>query len=111
MTPSRKKPGVAFWATVVVFVLLASVAVYGGAYIWMLDDQYRHHYTFSGPGPFKLRPVYRPRYSELRGSDFLSDSDLENEEFWSAFFGPAHWLDAKLRPKKWMVGRGRKTKS
>src|SRR5258708_37243331 len=102
MTPSRKKPGVAFWASVVVAVLLASAAAYGGAYIWMLDDHFRHSYTFRVRGPFELPAVYR-RHSE-RGSPYLSDSDLESQEFWSAFFGPAHWLDTKLRPDKWIVG-------
>jgi hypothetical protein len=37
MTPSRKKPGVAFWATVVVVVVLAAYPLSFGPACWLAD--------------------------------------------------------------------------
>ena len=37
MTPSRNKPGVAFWATVVVVVLLVPITGYATAYLCMVS--------------------------------------------------------------------------
>jgi hypothetical protein len=61
MTPSRKKPGVAFWATVVVVVLVLYVASFGPA-CWLSSR--------TGTGVRALPIIYRPITSCMRIEDF-----------------------------------------
>ena len=82
----RNKPGVTFWATMALVVVLAG---YATAYLCMA----RRPWVFmaTGHGPHELPPVY-----EIGGRDL-------DQEFWRAIFGPAHWADRRIRPEKWTV--------
>jgi len=80
----RKKPGVAFWAAVVV---VGFAIAYAGSYACLVRQPRR--YMLSGVGPWELRPDYEIPFPEQR--------------FWRALFGPAHWLDKRIRPKGWII--------
>lgn len=90
MSDERGKPGWAFWSTVAVTLL----AVYGGAYWALLDSpQWSETVTvyLSGPGgegnyidvPAEGARLV-PRYRLVGAAG-------------NAIFGPAHWVDRKLR--------------
>ena len=79
MTSDRKKPGVAFWATVVVVVVLP-LAAYIGAYAWSVE-------AVTGLwAKVEMRPTY---------------TRLGNSQAWHKFFWPAHWVDRRVRPRFW----------
>ena len=86
MTADRKKPGVAFWATVVAVVVLVPAAMYLGAYAWLVE-----------PTPVVILPsmggelhLIVPKYDRL--GEAL---------FWRTFFRPANWLDTRVRSDVW----------
>ncbi len=81
---SHKKPGVAFWATMVVVVGIP-VAAYFTAYWWCVEP--------SRSGIFSL-PVSVQRV-------VASYPRLGDSRDWEAFFAPANCLDRRLRPKVW----------
>src|SRR5262245_35249764 len=58
MTPTRKKPGVAFWATVVVVVVLVAYPLrFGPACWWFASEKSVLVYV----GPPRTAPMYAPR--------------------------------------------------
>jgi hypothetical protein len=80
---SRKKPGVAFWATVAAVTVLVAACGYAGAYLYTVDDM-----DFVGrPGPI---------YAGL-GLDEYCDQETVKR-----FFGAAHWIDRRIRRDKWI---------
>jgi hypothetical protein len=79
----RKKPGVAFW----VIAVLVAVLAYGGAYLCMADRPVSILYSGFARGPFEVPPVY--------------GHGLAGQNFWRAIFGPAHWIDTRVRPELW----------
>ncbi len=87
MTPDRKKPGVAFWATVVVVGALMPISVYVGMYAWMVS-----------PSPTVLEDYGKP----VEICPDYSDSPRD-QEFWEKVFGPVHWIDRKIRRETWSV--------
>ena len=80
----RKKPGVAFWATVVVVVVLVA---YLGSYFALLD---RKVYWPAGVDPVTRQNIFktRPRY--------LIDGELVER-----MLDPVHRLDRILRKEYW----------
>jgi hypothetical protein len=78
----RKKPGWAFWATVI--FMLALPAAYGGAYAKMVKLQ-PFKYWHGGP-----TEGVAPHYS-----------DDKHENRWKQFFWLANWIDRRVRPKLW----------
>jgi hypothetical protein len=86
MTSDRKKPGVAFWASVVVVVALALLSAYSGSYLLILEPTRKsRNYPFLG-----VRWAAEPHYRAFGKQDF-----------WRAFFEPANSLDRRIRPKIW----------
>jgi hypothetical protein len=83
---SRKKPGVAFWASVVVACVLGAICVYFGAYFSMIEP-------IELPDP--AHPTWeRPACYVWRGKVVKG--------FWGVtFFQPAHAVDLKIRRKYW----------
>jgi len=100
MTSDPKKPSVAFWAAVVVVVVLSIGAVYVTAYFMMVQTN-RHLLDFSGPGgdPVPLEPDYSGRIPRH------FDPGPRDQEFWAKFFAPIHGIDRKLRPSTWEFDR------
>ncbi|MGE5190969.1 MAG: hypothetical protein ACM3U2_00590, partial [Deltaproteobacteria bacterium] len=87
MTPSRKKPGVAFWATVVLVVGLALLAGYGGSYLLIVEPAYSiRYYPLVGPARLSTGPHYHA---------------IGKQDFWRSLFAPAHSLDQRIRPETW----------
>jgi len=86
MTSDHKKPGVAFWATVVVIGVLIPTAIYVGAYAWVIEPVSVVAHLTSGE---KHRFVVA-RYPRLGQSSI-----------WRTFFGPANQLDRLVRPYVW----------
>ncbi len=80
MTPSPKKPGVPFWATVAVVCLLP-FGGYMAAYLWFVEPVTRET---------KIWITKLPKYAKLGESPH-----------WQTFFDPAHTIDRRLRPKVW----------
>ena len=78
----RKKPGVAFWATVVVVV--AVPVLYAAGYLVTVKrtTSYRR-------GWMKYRPFYSVPIAHDR------------QDFWRTFFSPAHAADRRIRPSVW----------
>jgi hypothetical protein len=91
---SRKKPGVAFWATVV----FAATLVYMAAYVYSVEPS---PFIFqSGPhvrGAVRDVPA---TYGRL-GDPLTAIAFRGHQDFWKRFFGPIHWADRKLRPTVW----------
>jgi hypothetical protein len=83
----RKKPGIAFWATVVVVAVLVPSAIYLGAYAWLIEPTPAVAHVTTGEEYHFIMPRY-PR---------LGDSP-----FWSTFFEPANRLDRRVRPEAWI---------
>ncbi len=80
----RKKPGIAFWTTVVLVVLLVPSAAYLGAYVYLVEPDER--IVVSIEAHFWGTATY---------------PGLDDSPFWSAFFRPANWLDRRVRPDIW----------
>ena len=87
MSEDRKKPGAAFWATVVVVVGLATIGAYAGLYLCMVDED-------GTVFPVVGEPYTLPEYC-------WGEDQCTNQQFWGAFFSPVHWVDRKIRQDKW----------
>jgi hypothetical protein len=87
MSEQKKKPGVAFWATVVVAVLLP-LAAYVGAYYGTVLVLLHIEKDMDGTN---YRQTCEPHYA----SDPRWDGALK------AFFAPVHWIDRKTMPDRW----------
>jgi len=85
MTTDRKKPGVAFWATVVVVCL---PALYVGAYCWMVEPLEIH--------PSKTKFYCLPSYPLVNPSGVGVWYGQ-----WERFFSPIHSIDRHLKPTVW----------
>lgn len=85
MSEPRKKPGVAFWVTMAAVV---AIPVYSAAYCCLAKQPLS--YGLSGYPPWEITPNY---------------GDFHDQTFWRDLFGPAHWLEKKIRPDKWVLGR------
>jgi len=84
---------VAFWATVVVVVALVCTAAYVSTYMWMVKPV---PMAFSTHGPVeRMDPDYT-------GTTLFADG-TRDQEFWEKVFGPAHWIDRRLRRSKWVI--------
>ncbi len=84
---SRKKPGLAFWATVVAVVGLLLPAGYGGLYLLIVEPAYSiRYYPLVGPARLSTGPRYHA---------------IGKQDFWRTFFAPAHSLDKQIRRKTW----------
>ncbi len=86
MTEEHRKPGIAFWAIVVLAVAIIPSAIYLGTYAWIVE-----------PTPVAIFPSMGgehhfvvPKYDRL--GEAL---------FWRTFFGPANQLDRCVRPDVW----------
>jgi hypothetical protein len=82
----RKKPGLAFWATALVVVLLVPLAIYLGAYAWLVEPTF----LADSASLSWVQFTRHPRYPRLGGSPV-----------WEEFFGPANWVDRRIRPEAW----------
>ena len=97
---SRKKPGVAFWATGTLFVGLVLFGAYAMAYFWTVRPSAVNIFAYESlPPTLELVPEY-----DVGG----------NQSFWKAVFAPAHRIDRRIRPNAWVEdcwnpdrGRGR----
>ena len=87
MTSDRKKPSLAFWATVVVVAALSATLAYAGAYLCIVRQP-----AFSVVGGELLVGTRRSRIAERWAG---------NPEFCETFFAPAHWIDRRVRPDIW----------
>ena len=90
---NREKPGAAFWAAVVVALGLVAVAAYVSAYAWMVKPVPT---AFSMHGPVeRLDPDYTGTIVFAEGT--------RDQEFWERVFGPAHWVDRRVRRDTWSL--------
>jgi hypothetical protein len=89
----RKKPGVAFWATVVVVAVLAA---YVGPYAYAVD---RGPLLRSGPHVRGAIMDWPASYGW--GCPFGRSLFIENQDVFRRVFAPVHALDRKLRPTYW----------
>jgi len=92
MASDRKKPGVAFWATVaVVMGLVGYVCAYA-----LLAEPGVASIDFSGgldmKGPVAV--LRQPYY-------FAGSRLLANQQLLERFFAPIHWIDRCVRPNVW----------
>ena len=95
----RKKPGVAFWATVGLVVVLT---VYPTSYACMVKP-YSSHVTIqvSGVHATGFFPLYT-QYSPMWGPGGLHFGECDQRQcFLEKLFRPVHWLDRKIRPDTW----------
>jgi hypothetical protein len=71
-----------FWTTVVMVALSA----YAAAYLCTV----RRPVSFlgRGSGPWEVRPIY-------------GNGDAQG--FYRALFGPAHWMDKRIRRDEWLI--------
>src|SRR5262249_19524893 len=83
MSGDRKKPGVAFWATVVVAILLL-LAAYEGPYY--------------GTARVGLE-IDMDGTNQHIGPHYASNPQWNRAL--TAFFAAAHWIDKKTMPAKW----------
>src|SRR5262245_54793865 len=91
MTPERKKPGVLFWATVVVLVALVGYCLSSGPAIWMLSGGY-----------LSIRTV-ETIYSPLTWIQDRSPEPLRRVGYeWISFWALDDW-ESKVQEE---VGRG-----
>jgi hypothetical protein len=88
---SRKKPGVAFWATVALAGLVG-LGVYAATYAWMVQPD---EIVFLNGGGLHIVPDYT-------GEAFGNPGDRD-QHFWEKVFSPAHWIDKRIRPKTWTI--------
>lgn len=91
---NHKQLGSAFWATTALAVVFAAIAVYAAAYFNMAAPYVHSSGTMllmaAQFGPVELQPVY-------------SENGFgPNEERYQKLFAPAHWVDVRLRPGKWI---------
>ena len=77
----RKKPGWAFWATV---VAVAFPVLYVAGYSLTVRP-----IGISSTGWSKTRPIYSVPFANSR------------HDLWGAFFAPAHAVDRRIRPRVW----------
>jgi hypothetical protein len=85
MTSSSNKPGVAFWATVVVIVALIPSAAYLGAYACLVEPDKRLVYSLGTDSSIVVETY----------------PSIGKSQFWRSFFEPANWLDRRIRPDVW----------
>jgi hypothetical protein len=81
----RKKPGMAFWATVVVVVVLVPSAAYLGAYACLLEPDKRSVYSLGTDSAIVVETY----------------PGIGKSQFWRSFFDPANRLDRRIRPTVW----------
>ena len=95
MSHNREKPGVAFWATVVV---VAALAVYVGGYRYTVS---RGPILRLGPhihfrGATQAWPAAYGLHCSVGARVFA-----ENQGTFRRVFAPLHWVDRKLRATYW----------
>lgn len=88
---SRKKPGVAFWTTVVVVVAIFLSAIYLGAYAWIVEPKLVVTFPAAGGEHRFVVPDYHRLSTSL---------------FWRRFFRLANQVDRWARPEVWRAGTG-----
>jgi hypothetical protein len=82
----RKKPGAAFWASVVLAAVLLPSCAYLGAYLLIVEPiRESRSYPLIG-----VRWAVHPHYRAFGTQDY-----------WRAFFEPANSLDKRIRVKTW----------
>jgi hypothetical protein len=96
MSDPKKNPGVVFWATVVVVVVLPP---YIGIYAWTVHTPSPYSVPIIHTGRFKI-PVYY--YGELLDSGFV----FTEESGWGKIVAPIHAVDQAVRPKRWIREMG-----
>ncbi len=85
----HKKPGVAFWATVMV-VGMAAIGAYAAAYFWMVQPD---EVVFLNGGGHRITANY--------SGEALGTPGHRDQRFWEKVFGPAHWIDRRIRSHTW----------
>jgi len=85
--PDRNKPGVAFWATVAVVVVLVTISGYSGTYALMVNPTRVWRSCGPNPPPSEVMSYY--------------PDGIGSGAFWESFYAPANFFDRKLRPAKW----------
>jgi hypothetical protein len=87
MSSDRKKPGVAFWATVIVAgTAMLALGGYIVAYAYMVEGEW----VFMAPdGPYVQEEYRNPISGRLE------------EKNWSKIFAPVHWIDRQVRRDRW----------
>ena len=86
MTTFQKQPGLAFWTTVLLVVVLVPAAIYLGAYAWLVE-----------PTPVVTFPVGRPEHRFV----VPTYPRLGKSQTWRTFFRTANELDRSVRPDVW----------
>jgi hypothetical protein len=93
MSPDRKKPGVAFWATVVVVVVLVAVSAYVGAYALMVTP---------GPGYLVGPDMHHRQHPAYYDLSFAGLSSHQHEAL-GRFFAPVNSIDRTFRQDVWTL--------
>ena len=86
----RKKPGVTFWATVIVVVVMVAIIGYAGAY-WKFVEV---AYSGGWPGSGTKVPIY-PDFWPRGTTDQTWHSRAHR------LFSAAHSIDRTIRPEFW----------
>jgi hypothetical protein len=71
-------------------IAVSPAVIYFGAYLVMVEVA--PFYFLVGEPPYELHPRYGVGPVRL------------DHQFWKEFFGPAHWIDRRMRRKMWMIG-------
>jgi hypothetical protein len=77
------------WAKWTAACVLLGLVVYFSAYASMVNGP--RYFNAMGVGPWELPPDYRGPNRD------------RDQQFWKSVFGPAHWLDIKVRRSKWFL--------
>ncbi len=84
---NRKKPGVEFWATVVVVGVLVALSGYFGTYALMVNPTRVWRSCGPNPPPSEVMAYY--------------PEGIGSSASWESFYAPANFFDRKVRPAKW----------
>ncbi len=76
------------WITLTTVLILVTSA-YVAAYVYMARPP--RYLQLSGVGPFEIIP------------DYKGERQNRDQKFWEKIFRPAHWLDRRIRPDRWVV--------
>ena len=77
------------WITAALVAMLILTTGYLASYVRMV--RLPLYVSIGGVGPFEMLPDYR------------GERQNRDQAFWAKAFGPAHWLDRRIRRHRWIV--------